>query len=237
LRDSLKSFIGRAKDAKGLDEVACRIARNIANGRWLWRNRLIAEAITVTVSTEQRAIASFNALDVPLNQFDDYSDCERVVARVIAAGLRGSEVAALNVVARVEFGFRGAIEVFPSQNYIEEKPKGFARSLYRLGQPERSKPEDGPRIMGRAAIRDQKVANALRTIDTWYSGFAEHGRPIPVEPNGANLDAQRFFRDQKGSSAFDLVRRLNEVDPDTDDGMFLITCLIRGGVYSEAGQA
>ena len=237
LRDSLKSFIGRAKDGKGLDEVACRIARNIANGRWLWRNRLIAEAITVTVSTEQREIASFNALDVPLNQFEGYSDDERAVAQVIAAGLRGSEAAALSVVARVEFGLQGAIEVFPSQNYIEEKPKGFARSLYRLGQPERSKPEDGPRIMGRAAIRDQKVANALRTIDTWYSGFAEHGRPIPVEPNGANLDAQRFFRDQKGSSAFDLVRRLNEVDPDTDDGMFLITCLIRGGVYSEAGQA
>ncbi len=235
LRDSLKSFIERAKDATGLDEVACRIARNIANGRWLWRNRLIAETITITVSAAQRDIASFDALDVPLNQFDGSSDGERAVAKVIAASLRGKEVAVLSVLARVEFGFRGAIEVFPSQNYIEEKPKGFARSLYRLGQPERSKSEDGLRIMGRAAIRDQKVANALRTIDTWYPGFAEHGRPIPIEPNGANLDAQRFFRDQKGVSAFDLVRRLNEVDPNTDDGMFLIACLIRGGVYSEGG--
>jgi CRISPR-associated protein Csy3 len=233
LRDSLDQFIRRAKETAGLDEVACRLARNIANVRWVWRNRMIASAITVTVSTQHGVIASFDALQIPLNQFSDYSDAEQAVARVIAAGLRGNEVAALTVVARVEFGVRGAIEVFPSQNYIEDKPRGFARSLYRLGQPEKSKSEDGPRIMGRAAIRDQKVSNALRTIDTWYPGFAEHGRPIPVEPNGANLEAQRFFRDQKGVSAFDLVRRLNLVDAATEEGMFMIACLIRGGVYSE----
>ena len=235
LRDSLKQFIRRAKDAVGLDEVACRIARNIANARWLWRNRLIASAITVTVTAQQTEIAGFDALQIPFNHFDNYSDSEHAVAQVIATGLRGQDVAALTVAARIEFGVRGAVEVFPSQNYIEDKPKGFARSLYRLGQPERSKPEDGPRIMGRAAIRDQKISNALRTIDTWYPDFAERGLPIPVEPNGANLDAQRFFRNQKGASAFDLVRRLNQIDPTTDDGMFLTACLIRGGVYSEGG--
>lgn len=235
LRDSIKKFIEQAKNSAGLDEVAHRIARNIANARWLWRNRLIASKITVTVSASVGEIARFESLKIPLNEFGDYSDAEKLIAQVIADGLRGREVAALVVEARVEFGVRGAIEVFPSQNYIENKPDGFARSLYRLGQPEKSKPEDGPRIMGRAAIRDQKISNALRTIDTWYPGFAEHGRPIPVEPNGANLDAQRFFRNQKGTSAFDLVRRLNQVDPATDDGMFLIACLIRGGVYSEGG--
>lgn len=238
LRDSLSQFIQRTKQSAGLDEVACRIARNIANARWLWRNRVIASAITVTVSAASGAIASFEALQIPLNQFGDYSEAEKAVARIIADGLRGKESAALTVVARVEFGVRGAIEVFPSQNYIEKpkedkRLKGFARSLYRLGQPEKARPEEGPRIMGRAAIRDQKISNALRTIDTWYPDFAEHGRPIPVEPNGANLDAQRFFRDQKGTSAFDLVRRMNLVDPNTDEGMFLIAALIRGGVYSE----
>lgn len=233
LRDSITRFTQRAKQTTGIDEVACRIARNIVNVRWLWRNRVIASDIKVTVSSGQGEIARFDALQIPLNEFGSYSEDEKAVARVIADGLRGREVVALTVVARVEFGFKGAIEVFPSQNYIEDKPKGFARSLYRLGQPERAKPEDGPRIMGRAAIRDQKVSNALRTIDTWYPDFAEHGRPIPVEPNGASLDAQRFFRNQKGVSAFDLVRRLNQVDPATAEGMFLTACLIRGGVYSE----
>jgi len=236
LRASIARFTEQAKQAAGIDEVACRIARNIANARWLWRNRIIASDIKVTISSGQGEIARFDALQIPLNEFENYSDGEKAVAKVIADGLRGREVAALSVIARVEFGFNGAIEVFPSQNYIENKPDGFARSLYRLGQPEKSRPEDGPRIMGRAAIRDQKVSNALRTIDTWYPDFAEHGRPIPVEPNGANLDAQRFFRNQKGVSAFDLVRRLNQVDPATAEGMFLTACLIRGGVYSQGGD-
>lgn len=89
--------------------------------------------------------------------------------------------------------------------------------------------------MGRAAICDQKVSNVLRTIDTWYPEFEKFGRPIPVEPNGANLDAQYFFREQKGSSAFDRIRRLNQIDPATPEGMSLTACLIRGGVYSEKG--
>lgn len=233
LRDSIARFTERAKQSAGIDEVACRIIRNIANARWLWRNRVIASGVTVTVSSGQREIARFDALQIPLNEFGDYSEDEKAVAKVIADGLRGREVAALTVIARLEFGFGGAMEVFPSQNYIENKPDGFARSLYRLGQPERTRPEDSPRIMGRAAIRDQKISNALRTIDTWYPGFAEHGRPIPVEPNGASLDAQRFFRNQKGVSAFDLVRKLNHVDPATAEGMFLTACLIRGGVYSQ----
>ena len=126
LRDSLKQFIQRAKSSAGLEEVARRIARNIANARWLWRNRVIASAITITVSGVSGAITSFDALSIPLNQFDDYSEEEKSVARIIADGLRGKDVAALTVVARVEFGVRGAIEVFPSQNYIEDKPKGFA---------------------------------------------------------------------------------------------------------------
>lgn len=240
LRDSVEQFIERAKRGVGLDEVACRIARNIANARWLWRNRLIASQITVMVSNPHGEIARFESLQIPLNEFGGYSAAEKAIAQVIADGLRGREVAALTVVARMEVGVRGTIEIFPSQNYIEKpkgdkRLKGFARSLYRLGQPEQSKPEDGPRIMGRAAIRDQKISNALRTIDTWYPDFAEHGRPIPVEPNGANLDAQCFFRpkEKNGVSAFNLMPRLNEIDPSSEIGMFLTACLIRGGVYSE----
>lgn len=233
LRESIRQFIERAKNSTGVDEIACRFARNMANGRWLWRNRLIADAIKVTINYGAES-QDFNALNIALNEFGDYSDAERNVASIIADGLRGKTTAALTVIANVDFGFKGAIEVFPSQNYIENKPDGFARSLYRLGQPQQRDSKEGVRIMGRAAIRDQKVSNALRTIDTWYPDFAEHGRPIPIEPNGASLDAQRFFRDNKSkASGFDLVRRLNQVDPTSDDGMFVTACLIRGGVYSE----
>jgi CRISPR-associated protein Csy3 len=233
LKDSIDGFIQRAKASEGLMEVACRYARNIANARWLWRTRVIASTVTVLVDTEGSRVAEFDALKIPLNHFKNYEDGERAIAEKIAAGFRGEQTAMLDVVGRAEFGGRGAIEVFPSQNYIEDKPRGFARSLYCLGSAERADHTVGMRRMGHAALRDQKISNALRTIDTWYPEFETFGRPIAVEPNGASLEAQRFFRNAKKVSAFDLVKRLNQLDPDSNDGMFMIASLIRGGVYSE----
>lgn len=236
-RDSVASFIERAKTSDGLNEVAARFARNIANGRWLWRNRTIARHITVRVSVAGKALASFDALATPLNHFNDISADERKVAAYIADGLRGDDDAGLDIEAQLDFGVRGAVEVFPSQNYIDSKfkPSGFARSLYSLGTPERlhnsnNMEFESIRTMGHAALRDQKIGNALRTIDTWYPRYAEHGRPLPVEPNGANLEAQEFFRDRK-TSAFEFARCLNTLDPASPEGMFMIASLIRGGVF------
>ena len=234
-RDSVASFIERAKTSDGLNEVAARFARNIANGRWLWRNRTIARQITVRVSVAGKALASFDALATPLNHFNDISADERKVAAYIADGLRGDDDAGLDIEAQLDFGVRGALEVFPSQNYVEDKPRGFARPLYCLGAPERIHSRNGmefesTRTMGHAALRDQKIGNALRTIDTWYPRYAEHGRPLPVEPNGASLEAQEFFRDRK-TSAFEFARCLNTLDPASPEGMFMIASLIRGGVF------
>jgi len=235
-RDSVTDFIERAKASGGLDEVARRFARNIANGRWLWRNRTLARKVEVSVSVAGQAIARFDALAIPLHHFDDSTDAERRIAAYIADGLRGNDDSGLDIEARLDFGVRGALEVFPSQNYVEDKPRGFARPLYCLGSPERPHGNsamefESTRTMGHAALRDQKIGNALRTFDTWYPKYAEHGRPLPVEPNGASLEAQEFFRDRK-TSAFEFARRLNTLDPASPDGMFMIACLIRGGVFS-----
>jgi CRISPR-associated protein Csy3 len=129
-------------------------------------------------------------------------------------------------------GFKGSFEVYPSQNYLEDRPRGFARSLYCLGTAQ-PKGESGVRVMGQAAIRDQKVANALRTFDTWYPTFSEVKRPIAIEPNGANLEAQTFYRPVSSSaSAFRLMGRLNEIEAGSNDELFMLACIIRGGVYS-----
>ncbi len=235
LRDSIGNFIARAKDSEGLQEVSRRYARNILNGRWLWRNRTLARGLTVSVAADKKPLVSVDGLSIPLNDFEDYSADELALAEVIHGGFCYGDMVGLTVEARLTFGVKGSFEVFPSQNYIDDKPRGFARPLYCLGEPEEVSPTE-LRVMGRAALRDQKVANALRTIDTWYPEFAEHGRPIPVEPNGASLDAQQHFRPFAGKdsvSAFRFAKQLNVLDPNSPDGMFMIACLIRGGVYSE----
>jgi CRISPR-associated protein Csy3 len=232
LRSALSGFIARAKESDGLKEVARRYARNIANGRFLWRNRVIAKAVTVSVKDANTELASFEALSIPIHEFSNYSEEECKVADVIAAGLRGDRQAKLSICAKVDFGIEGPVEVFPSQNYLEDKAKGFARPLYCVGDSPTEQLNHSIKELGQAALRDQKLGNALRTFDTWYPTFATRGNAIPVEPNGASLDAQEFFRDSKDTSGFHLMLRMAELDVDSADGMFLLACIIRGGVFS-----
>ena len=242
LEQSLHQYI----KTTGFGELAHRYAYNIINGRWLWRNRSVAEHISIKVSEiiehdqsqttkSYKLIAEFNALDYSLKSFDDVSESENKIANILVRGMQGDVNSGLHIEAIVDFGM-GGVEVFPSQNYLEEKPKGFSRSLYQLNpiRPERQAKDN--QFLGQAAIRDQKIGNALRTIDTWYDKFLENdSKPIPVEPNGASLDAQDFFRvdKKKKDSAFDILKEIRSLDPNSDKGMFLIACLVRGGVYSE----
>lgn len=233
-REAVQTFVDKVKNSEtGPFEVACRYARNILNGRWLWRNRTVAESIRVRVSSGNELVADIpDALQIPLNIFADYSEQERQVAQVIVDGMTGDRSARLSVIAEVHFGVAGAVEVFPSQNYIEDKNKGFARPLYVVGGAPDGQDEHSVREMGQAALRDQKIANALRTFDTWYPAFEQRGLPIAIEPNGASLEAQEFFRGTLASSAFALMLKIAELDPDSQDGMFMLACLIRGGVYT-----
>lgn len=238
---ALKHFIQQAKTSPGLHEVALRYVRNIVNGRWLWRNRVSAERIEIQVgivspgaegaARQLTQPLTFQALDYPLNRFDQPSPDEEKLAQVIVGNLSGHNSSTLHVRANVYFGM-GNVEVFPSQNYLEDKPKGFSRSLYKIGIVKVERQTTDNQQLGQAALRDQKIGNALRTIDTWYDDYAQRGVPIPVEPNGASLEAQQFFRSKK-SSAFELMKNIGNLDPNSDDGKFMIAALVRGGVYSE----
>ncbi len=231
-KSDLAVFVERAQSSDALVQLACRYVRNIANGRFLWRNRTVASAVTVSVALPGGREATFDALATPFNHFEDVSDDERAVAEVLARGWKGEPASELRVTARVDFGVGGAVEVFPSQNYLENKARGFARPLYCVGGAPDGQDQHSVRIMGQAALRDQKIGNALRTIDTWYPDYADHGVPLPVEPNGASLDAQEFFRNKGAESGFKLMLRVGELDPMTPEGLFLLACIIRGGVFS-----
>lgn len=249
-RSITDGFIDRffVRGVPEFDEVCHRYARNILNGRWLWRNRILGET-QVTASVGDKKYLSNGSR---LRDFDVYTEDEQGLARAIATGLLSSDNAspAIKVEGRVLFGFTGEVEVFPSQNMVGNKPDGFARSLYKvemisrwdlisiMGSANKNEASAGDFAadmidMGRAALRDQKIGNAIRTIDTWYQDFS--GTPIPVEPNGASLDANTVFR--KGNqNASALLGKMDEMHPETTfnpGAAFLIAILIRGGVFSE----
>ncbi|MDP1872457.1 MAG: type I-F CRISPR-associated protein Csy3 [Gallionella sp.] len=240
LRSGLSKFIELTDNSKGLLEVAHRYIRNVVNGRWLWRNRSEAATVAILIEADGKQY-KFDALSYSLNSFDGYCAKEDELAAIVAKCLSSEKPVniAFKVEADISFGTAGGNEVYPSQNYVNGKPSGFARSLYCYGNAERASSVDGSRVMGFAALRDQKIGNALRTFDTWYpkenflkdTGVsAENAGPIAVEPNGANLDFMKVFR-IKEHSAFTILGHIGEVDPNTEEGMFMIACLIRGGVY------
>ncbi|MDO8274512.1 MAG: type I-F CRISPR-associated protein Csy3 [Serpentinimonas sp.] len=253
-RAALDGFVERffREGVPEFEEVCRRYARNILNGRWLWRNRVLGE---VSVTATYAGGHTYSSTGSRLRDFDAYTDDERALAEnVIRAGLLGHNTH-ISVQGDVRFGFKGEVEVFPSQNMVTAKPKGFARSLYKVDMIARKDliaimsggnkdGEDAGEFaadmidMGRAALRDQKIGNAIRSIDTWYPGCQEahQGMPIPIEPNGASLEHNRLFRDTDKSGAKDLLTLVDELQPsDSLDprAAYLIALLVRGGVFSE----
>lgn len=244
LRCILDDFILRARHSEGLKEVSRRIARNICNGRWLWRNRLLASGIRVEVSAGDQQWDIQDAFQISTRHFNDYSDVELQISEILASGFRGdAKKVALKVRAIVDLGVTGAVEVYGSQNYEPDnnqnskKSGGLSRSLYKLPATDQNQTQ-GVRVVGQAAFRDAKIWNALRTIDTWYPEYsAASDMPTPIEPQGASLATMRFLRIEgknKQFSAFELFKRLNQIDPDSEEGMYCIASLLRGGVFGDS---
>jgi len=247
-RASVGAFVDAIIGSESLAELSRRYARNVLNGRWLWRNRVISDNLTVSViwSGDSVSCSGFGRM----NDFDAYTADETKLGAAIQSVLSGESKVAFSVEGRVLFDFTGAIEVYPSQNFTSGKPKGFARPLYKIDPVSVNVLRDlmnadsasfaDTLTMGKAGLRDQKIGNAIRTVDTWYETDRTDAKPIAVEPNGANLDEGTFFRATKGvftllDNISDMTAKaMNTKDVADPELMFLIAILTRGGVYGEA---
>lgn len=249
-RASIESFIDRFRASEELREVCRRYSRNLLNARWLWRNRMLGKSIAVTVTDlGGRETITVDALSIPLGFDRDYSEQEQKLAEWLTFSLT-TDPRRFDVSARIDFGMTGSIEVFPSQNFIAEKPDGFARSLYKVNRMSRQEllrimRNDNPDTfaadildMGIAAIRDQKIGNAIRTIDTWYDG-ADDKTPIPVEPLGANLERNMKMRKSR-NDLFTYLCSLDNLQSSivgfNHEAAFVLACMIRGFLAGEGDE-
>ncbi|THU03995.1 type I-F CRISPR-associated protein Csy3 [Lampropedia puyangensis] len=257
VRRQIDAFLLRAETSEELLELCRRYARRILTGSFLWRNLELAHKLEISAQSNGKtvAISGDKAFQLAASGFGDYCDEERTLASWLQQGFVSEPSAGtgIRITAKVLFATAGAFEIYPSQVYVSGKPKGFARPLYKLNalsatEMARLADNQDPRTFsdsfptGIAAIRDQKIGNAIRTIDTWYAEGAT--QPIAIEPNGASLSANRFFREvNQGKSFFDLrpqIPALTEQlhaypsqEPLTADAMFVLAVFIRGGVFSD----
>jgi CRISPR-associated protein Csy3 len=211
----------------GFAELARRYAANLANGRFLWRNRAGAESVEVVVEQLQGGQAvntwTFDALSINMRALSDAVQIKGLdeLRQIIDKGLSGSAHVLLRVTAFVRQG--AGQEVFPSQELILDKANaGKSKTLYRVNDV--------------AAIHSQKVGNAIRTIDTWYEGAAELG-PIAVEPYGSVTTQGKAYRQPKQKMDFYTLLdnwMLKDQAPPVEQQHFVMAVLIRGGVFGDA---
>lgn len=224
LLDTVRSYV----DTQGFAELGRRYAFNLANGRFLWRNRIGAEQVEVRVAHlvggKPQQAWTFDALALPLRSFDAPAEAAAAVddlTHLIAGGLAGQQHVLLQVTAFVRVG--SGQEVFPSQELILDRGRGDkSKTLYHVG--------------GVAGIHSQKIGNALRTIDTWYEGADQMG-PIAVEPYGSVTTQGKAYRQPKQKLDFyNLLDNwiIKDQAPPVEQQHFVIATLVRGGVFGEA---
>ncbi|UVW34103.1 type I-F CRISPR-associated protein Csy3 [SAR92 clade bacterium H455] len=220
----LQSVVEGYLAGQGVAELSRRYAANIANARWLWRNRLGAETIKLTVSLNADGskpiaeIADAKALD--LTKFDETNSGIDLLTEQIEAGLKGQSFVMLYVKADVKMGY--GQEVYPSQELILDTGKDKSKVLYQKS--------------GFAGMHSQKLGNAIRTIDTWYPD-AEF--PIAAEPYGAVTTLGTAFRQPKQKQDFYSLFDnwvLNDAAPDEGQQHYVMAVLIRGGVFGASGK-
>ena len=210
--------------AEGLQALAKRYAINILNGRWLWRNRMAAEQISIAITCKDDDKVMIEISDVKqyqLNSFDYDDKSVNELAALIEAGLLGKEFVIFNIQAKLKMGL--GQEVYPSQEMILEPGKNKSKVLYEKN--------------GQAAMHSQKISNAIRTIDTWYAENAEF--PIAIEPYGAVTTMGHAFRQPKQKQDFYTLFDnwvLKGEKPTLEQQHYVIAVLIRGGVFGASGK-
>ena len=227
----LLSTVNGYVQANGFTELAQRYAANLANGRFLWRNRVGAESVQINVEQLKDGAAhkswSFDALALDLRALAAINNEAKDLGQTIAEGLAGQQHVLLQITAFVRAG--AGQEVFPSQELILDKGQSKkSKTLYKVGDP-------GKEV---AAMHSQKIGNAIRSIDTWYEDAEEQG-PIAVEPYGSVTTQGKAYRQPKEKMDFySLLDNwlLKDQVPPVEQQHFVMAVLVRGGVFGDAGK-
>lgn len=215
-------------DTEGFTELARRYAINLANARYLWRNRVGAEKIEVIIKTKEKRWL-FDTSKLPTRNFDITDEAIKAqieeLSTLIAEALSGKtpylllEIEAYALVGKAQ-------EVYPSEELVLEKGKNDkSKILYHVNNV--------------AALHSQKIGNAVRTIDTWYPEYIESDQgPIAIEPYGAVTNLGKAFRQPKNGDFYSLFDKyaLGEKLESKEQEHYVMAVLVRGGVFGRSSK-
>lgn len=217
----------------GCVELAKRYATNLANARFLWRNRVGAEEIEVQVKALNKGAEqawTFNAKQFSTRHFDHAdSQIESLADRIAQVLASKTDHLMLQIDCYAKVG--KAQEVYPSEELVLDK-----------GNSKTKKSKILYAVNDHAAMHSQKIGNALRSIDTWYPDYASEEQSagaIAIEPYGAVTNLGKAFRTPKDKqdfyTFFDKWAR-GESLPREEDEHYVMAVLVRGGVFGESDK-
>lgn len=224
-REKIKGYI-----PSNIEELANRYAYNIANGRFLWRNRVGAQEVKIFVKHKDlEKPLEFIASDYPLKSTTSEDSSVIKLAQLIKSGLTGDESILLSIDAYANLG--EGQRIWPSQEMVLNPPKGEkSRHLFSLKIKEKNV----------AAMHSEKIGNALRTIDNWYNDDENDDKetppPIAIEAYGSVTQRGTAYRSSKNDFKNLLLQWLNADNNESlkeNEQHFVVAMLIRGGVFGE----
>lgn len=246
-------------------ELARRYFWNMVNGRTLWRNRLGGGVDTILTcvglqikdvkwpvylryedddleyyrSGYEADMSAYCKADdgTVVNLDNEFFDA---VFKAISDAIRGKRIVTMFSVENIIQTMPGMI-VYPSQEFNPNKDE---KTLYKVDQ-------DG---IPQAAVHSQKIGNAIRTIDDWYS--PDEVKVNPVEFFGYNKEdgiPKRHFADRKASQqtlciyyyitqdAENLLNVVTGATPATEktqrDILYVLAVMCRGGILTTREKA
>lgn len=216
----------------GCFELAKRYATNLANARFLWRNRVGAEEIEVQVRALNKGAEqawTFNAKQFSTRHFDhNDSQVNSLADRIAQALASETDHLMLQIDCYAKVG--KAQEIYPSEELVMDKSNSKSKKskiLYAVNE--------------HAAMHSQKIGNALRSIDTWYLDYVSEEQSagaIAIEVYGAVTNLGKAFRTPKKNdfyTFFDKWAR-GESLPREEDEHYVMAVLVRGGVFGESDK-
>ncbi|ABM03217.1 CRISPR-associated protein, Csy3 family [Psychromonas ingrahamii 37] len=230
-KQSYSKAVNKYIEKEGFKELGKRYALNLANARFLWRNRVGSENIEVQVNAlnkDSKQSWGFDATQFSMRNFDDANAQVLELGDRIAKALSSEDdFLMLEINCFVQLG--KAQEVYPSEELVLDKGKGTkSKILYA--------------VKDIAAMHSQKIGNALRSIDTWYPEFVEVEKtagPIAIEPYGAVTNLGKAYRTPKDKqdfyTFFDKWARGTELGR-IEDEHYVMAILVRGGVFGESDK-
>jgi len=221
---AVRSYIAEKK----FTELGRRYALNLANARFLWRNRVGVSEIEVKIKDLNNDESwNFNAKKFTIRSMENSDNEVLSLGKKIAQALASEDdflMLEINCFAKIG----KSQEVYPSEELVLDK-----------GQSKKSKILYA--VNDIASMHSQKIGNALRSIDTWYSEFNETSGAgaIAIEPYGAVTNMGRAFRTPKDKqdfyTFFDKFARGEALDR-VEDEHYVMAVLVRGGVFGESDK-